>query len=173
MARAQILLARLADLPCVCVCCGQPATRLRQQNFRVDGAMSAAALALSALAGGLAWTERGVTLSLPVCEYHRRRGRRSTQTLVRGMALTAGLGVASYLAAQFEGAASNYLAVAALFAFIVTLVAGMHEVDDGLKVRSPTADSISLAGIHPVFVEAIRKQAAGIAGPGVAPFPPR
>src|SRR5262245_12273604 len=93
MARAKVLLARVTDLPPVCVCCGEPATRGRRQEFRLDGVLSAVALAASTLAGGLAWTERGVSLALPVCEYHRRRGRRSTQTLVRGVALTAGLGV--------------------------------------------------------------------------------
>src|SRR6516164_7576936 len=146
MARAKVLLARLTDLPPVCVCCGQPATRVRRQEFRFDGPLSVAVLAASMLAGGLAWTERGATLALPVCEYHQRRGRRSTQTLVRGMALTAGLGAAAYLGALFGGPASNYLAVAAMFAFIVTLVVGMHEVDDGLKVKSLTADSVTLAG---------------------------
>src|SRR4051812_7344116 len=84
MARAKILLAQVADFPPVCVCCGEFATLVRRQEFRFDGALSAATLAASVLAGGLAWTERGVSLALPVCEYHRHRGRRSTQTLVRG-----------------------------------------------------------------------------------------
>ena len=173
MARAKILLAPVADLPPVCVCCGQPATRLRRQEFRLDGALSAAVLAASVLAGGLTWTERGVTLALPVCEYHRRRGRRSTRTLVRGMALTAGLGAAAYLAALFGGPASNYLAVAAMFAFIATLVVGMHEVDDGLKVKSLTADSVTLAGVHRLFAEAAGRRSTGASGPGVAPDPRR
>ena len=153
-----------SDLP-VCVCCGRPATRVRRQEFRLGGALPAAVLAASVLAGGLAWTERGVTLALPVCEYHRRRGRRSTRTLVRGMALTAGLGVAAYLAALFGGPASNYLAVAAMFAFIATLVVGMHEVDDGLQVKSLTADSVTLAGVHRLFAEAVGRQSAGAAEP--------
>src|SRR5262245_30604847 len=88
MARAKIPLVQVIDLPPVCVCCGEPATRARRQEFRLDGALSAAVLTASMLAGGLAWTERTVSLALPVCEYHRRRGRRSTQTLVRGVALT-------------------------------------------------------------------------------------
>src|SRR4051794_24685464 len=88
MARAKILLARVTDLPPICVCCGQPASLVRRQEFRLDGVLSAATLAASVLAGGLAWTERGVTLPLPVCEDHRRRGRESTRTLIRGMALT-------------------------------------------------------------------------------------
>jgi hypothetical protein len=173
MVRTKILLARAADLPPVCACCGLPATRVRRQDFRLDGALSAAALAASALAGGLAWAERGVTLALPVCEYHRRRGRRSTQTLVRGLALTGGLGAAAYLAAPLGGPASSYLAVAALLAFVVTLVAGMHEVDDGLKVRSLTADSVTLAGVHRAFAEAVGRYSAGAAEPGVAPDPRR
>lgn len=160
MARAKISLAQLADVPAVCVCCGQPATRLREQEFRLDTALSAATLAASLLAGGLAWTERGITLSLPVCEYHRRRGRKSTQTLVRGVALTAAFGAAAYLATFFDGPASNYLTVAAMVAFMVTLVAGMHEVDDGLKVKSLAADSITLAGVHRAFAEAVGRQSS-------------
>lgn len=155
MARAKIPLARVTDLPPVCVCCGQPATRAREQEFRLDGALSAAVLAASVLAGGLAWTERGITLALPVCEYHRRRGRRSTQTLVRGMALTAVFGAAAYIASAFDGPAGKYFVVAAMVAFIVTLVAGMHEVDDGLKVKSLTADTVTLVGVHRAFAEAV------------------
>jgi len=172
MARAKILLARVADLPPVCVCCGQPATRVRRQEFRLDGALSAAALAASALAGGLAWAERGVSLTLPVCEYHRRRGRQSTRTLVRGVAQPGGQGAASYLAAPLGGPASSYLAVAAMFAFIVALVAGMHEVDDGLKVRSLTADSVTLAGVHPAFAEAVGRQWTEASPPGAPPHCP-
>jgi hypothetical protein len=171
MARAKILLAPVTDLPPVCVCCGQPATRVRRQEFRLDGALAAAVLAVSVLAGDLVLTEHGVTLALPVCEYHRRRGRRSTRTLVRGMALTGGLGAAAYLAALFGGPASNYLAVAAMFAFIVTIVVGMHEVDDGLKVQSLTADSVTLAGVHRTFAEAVGRRAAGAAEPRAAPAP--
>src|SRR5262249_22717523 len=146
----------------------QPATRVRHQEFRLDGALSAAVLTASVLAGGLAWTERGLTLALPTCEYHRHRGRRSTQTLVWGMALTAGLAAAAYLGTWFDGPASNYLSVAAMFAFIVTLVVGMHEVDDGLKVKSLTAGVVSLAGVHRTFAEAVGRRSAGAAGHGVA-----
>jgi hypothetical protein len=173
MARANLVLARVTDLPPVCVCCGQPATRLRQQEFRLDGGLSAAILAASVLAGGLAWTERGVTLALPVCEYHRCRGRQSTRTLFRGMALTVGLGAAAYLSSLFGGSASNYLSVAAMFAFIVTLVVGMHQVDDGLKVKSLAADSVTLAGAHRTFAEAVGRQSAGVAEPRVPPDPRR
>lgn len=158
MARAKILLAQVTELPAICVCCGRPATRMRRQEFRLDAVLSAATLAASVLAGGLAWTERKVALTLPVCEYHRRRGRQSTRTLIWGMALTGGLGAAAYLGSLFGGPASNYLAVAAMFTFIVTLVVGMHEVDDGLKVKSLTTDSITLAGVHRAFAEAVWRQ---------------
>ena len=68
MACATIRLAQVTDLPPICVCCGQPATRVRQQEFPVNVALSAAAaLAASALLDALAWTGRGVTLPLPVC----------------------------------------------------------------------------------------------------------
>ena len=56
------------------------------------------------------------------------------------MALTVGLGAAAYLSSLFDGPTSNYLTVATMFAFIVTLVVGMHEVDDGLRVKSLTTD---------------------------------
>src|SRR5262249_14331070 len=65
MARVVIPLARAGDLPSICVCCGQPATRVRQQQFRVNEALSAAVLVTSGALGGLAWTERGITLTLP------------------------------------------------------------------------------------------------------------
>lgn len=160
MARAKILFAHGNDLPAVCVCCGQPATRVRRQEFRFDGAVSVAVLGASLLAGTLAWTERGVTLALPVCKYHRRRGRRSTQTLIWGMALTAGFAAAAYVAAQFDGQVSNCLVVAAMAAFVATLIVGMHEVNDGLQVKSLTADSVTLAGVHQQFAEAVGRQLA-------------
>ena len=161
MGRAKILLTQVTDLPPICVCCGQPATRVRRQEFRLEGALSAATLAASVLAGGLAWTERGITLTLPVCEGHRRRGRQSTRTLIWGMVLTFGLGVAAYLSSLFNGPTSNYLFVATMFAFIGTLVIGMHEVDDGLKVKSLTTDSLTLVGVHRAFAEAAGRSMSG------------
>jgi hypothetical protein len=47
-----------------------------------------------------------------------------------------------------------------MFAFIVTVVVGMHEVDDGLKVQSLTADSVTLTGVHRTFAEAVGRRAA-------------
>jgi hypothetical protein len=173
MARATILVAQLTHLPPVCICCGALATRVRRQEFRLNGALSAAVLAVSTLAGGLAWTERGIALALPVCEYHRRQVRRSTRTLIQGMALTGGLGAASYLATQLDGPAGNYLAVAAMFAFIVTLLVGMQEVDDGLKVKSLTPDAVTIAGVHRTFAEAVGRSSAAPAEFGVAPEPRR
>ncbi len=158
MVQTKILLARGTHLPPICICCGQTATQVRQQEFPLDKVLSAATLTASILAGGLAWTERGVTLALPVCEYHRRRGRQSTRTLIWGIALTIGFGAASYLSSLFDSPASKYLAVASMITFITTLVAGMHEVDDGLKLRSLTIDSMVLAGVHRVFAEAVTRQ---------------
>ena len=154
MARVKILLTDLTDLPPVCVCCGESATRVRQQEFRVNEVLSAAIMVTSAMFDVLVWTKRGITLALPVCEYHRRRGRRSNRTFVRGMALTVALGVAAYVGSHFNDAARNYLAVVTMIAFIVTLVVGMHEVDDGLAVKSLTRDSLTLNGVNRKFAEA-------------------
>jgi len=154
MASAKILLTQVSSLPPICVCCGEPAARLRRQEFPLQEAMSAAILAASAMLGGLLWTKRSITLNLPVCEYHRRRGRRSNRTFLRGTGLTAALGIATYVASEFDGAAARYLGVAAMLAFIVTIVAAMHEVDDGLKVKSPTNDSLTLSGVNGRFAEA-------------------
>lgn len=173
MARVTVRLARLADLPPVCVCCGEPATRTRPQEFRLDGALSAAVLATSALLGGLAWTERGLTLSLPVCEGHRRRGRQSNRTFLWGMGLTGVLGGAAYLGSQFDGPVGSYLAVAAALAFMGTLVVGMHQVDDGLKVKALTNASLTLSGVSPRFAEAAGQPAGVRVGPGDAPYPRR
>ena len=161
MARAKIRLDKVAELPPVCVCCGEPATRIRRQEFRLNAALSAATLITSAMLGALVWTERGVTLALPVCEYHKRRGRRSNRTFFRGMALTLALGVAAYLGAQFNDAAGSYLSVAALFAFIVTILVAMHEVDDGLGVRSLKGDSLTLGGVNRKFAEAVERREQG------------
>jgi hypothetical protein len=163
MARVTIPIVRVFDLPPVCVCCGEPATRTRRQEFRLDGVRSAAVLVASAALGALAWTERGLTLELPVCERHRRRGRRGNRTFFRGMGLTAVLGVAAYVASYIDGMVGNYVAVAAMFAFIVTLVVAMHEADDGLKVRSFTPDSITLAGVDPRFAQAVERLAVSSA----------
>jgi hypothetical protein len=156
MARVSIHLADLGDMPPVCVCCGKPATRVRKQEFRLDGLLSATVTAASALAGGLAWTDRGVSLHLPVCEYHRKQGRKSNRTFFNGMAVTAVLGVAAYAASFFGGQASGFIAVVAMFAFMATLVAAMHEVDDGLKVKSLTRDTLTLTGVSRAFAEAVR-----------------
>ena len=155
MARVTIPLAQVTDLPPVCVCCGEPATLTRRQEFRLGEGLSAAVLAASAVLGGLAWTERGIALTLPVCEYHRRRGRRSTRTLVSGLVLTAVLGVGAYLGPYIFPGVGGYLGVAAMFAFITTLVVGMHEVDDGLKVKTVTGDAVTLTGAHRKFAEAV------------------
>jgi hypothetical protein len=155
VARVTIDFARAGELPWLCVCCGRPAARVRQQQFRLDGARSAAVLVASVALGGLAWTERGVTLALPVCHDHRRRGRRSTRTLFWGMILTAALAVGAYLRSEFDGPGNNYLTAAALFTFVGTLVVGMHQADDGLKVRGLTRDSFSLTGVSREFGEAL------------------
>ena len=73
MSRVRIRPDEMAGLPRVCVCCGEPAKRLRQQEFHISGAMamSAAILVSAALLNTLVWTRKDVTLSLPVSEYHR------------------------------------------------------------------------------------------------------
>jgi hypothetical protein len=86
------------------------------------------------------------------------------------MALTGGLGAAAYLSSLFDSPASNYLAVAAMFTFIAAPVVGMHEVDDGLKVKSLTTDSMTLAGVHRAFAEAVRRQ-SDPTEPAAAPDP--
>jgi hypothetical protein len=48
----------------------------------------------------------------------------------------------------------------------------MHEVDDGLKVKSLAADAVTLAGVHRTFAEAVGRQSAGVADPRV-PLDPR
>jgi hypothetical protein len=165
MARVVIPLARVGDLPAICVCCGQPATRVRQQQFRINESLSAAALVTSVALGGLAWTERGITLTLPVCDGHRRRGRRSTQTLLWGTGLTVALGLAAYAASFLDTMTERYLAVGAMITFMATLVAGMHQVDDGLKVTRVTAETVTLAGVHRAFAEA----AAGALSSSLSP----
>jgi len=155
VARARIRLAEAADLPPVCVCCGQPATRVRDQEFPLGEALSAALMAASALCGAGVLVKRAVTLSLPVCDYHRRRGRRSNRTFVRGLLLTAGLGVAAYVAAFIDDAACNYLAVAAVFASVVTMVVAMMEADDGLKVSALSGEWLTLTGVSKQFAAAV------------------
>lgn len=155
MARAKIRFDEVASLPPVCVCCGEPATRVRRQEFGCNTAVSAAVLVTAAVFDALAWTKRNVTLPLPVCEYHRRRGRRSNRTFFRGTLLTVALGVAAYLASQFDGSAASYLGVAAAFAFIITMVVATHQADDGLGVRSVKGDSFTLVGTHRKFAEAV------------------
>src|SRR5262245_55328732 len=164
MARVKINVDGLSALPPICVCCGRPATLVRRQEFEINSGTAAAILAASAAVGAFVWTKRGMTVSLPVCEYHRRRGRQSNRTFFRGMVLTAALGAAAYLASLFEGATANYLAVAAMFAFIVTIVVGMSEVNDGLGVRAVAGNSFTLNGVHKQFAEALSRSAL-IAGP--------
>ncbi|HKB02000.1 MAG TPA: hypothetical protein VKD90_07250 [Gemmataceae bacterium] len=85
MARVTFRLAQGGDLPPVCVCCGEPAKRVRAQEFRISEGLSAAVLAASAMLGGsLVWTERSLTIPLPVCDAHRRRGRDSNLTFLWG-----------------------------------------------------------------------------------------
>src|SRR5262245_55160647 len=161
MARVRIRFDEVTALPPVCVCCGAPATRVRRQEFQLNAALSAAVLVTAAALGALVWTKRGVALSLPVCEYHQRRGRRSNQTFVRGMLLTVAFGVAAYVGSQFDTAAGNYLSVAAMLAFIVTLVVGMSEVDDGLGVKSLSGDALTLSGVHRKFADAVERREPG------------
>jgi hypothetical protein len=161
MARARIRFQEVTALPLVCVCCGKPATCVRRQEFQVNTALSATVLVTTAALGALVWTKRGITLSLPVCEFHKRRGRRSNQTFFRGIALTAAFGVAAYIGSLFDGRAGAYLSVAAMLAFVVTVVAAMSEVDDGLKVKSLSGDSFTLSGVHPKFAEVAERHERG------------
>jgi hypothetical protein len=135
---------------------------MRQQNFQVNMALSATVLISAAMLDALVWTKRGVTLSLPVCEYHKRRGRQSNRTFFRGMALTIAFGGAAYIGSLFDPAAGNYLGVAAMAAFIGTILAAMHEVDDGLRVKSLQNDSFTLSGVNPKFAEAIEHREQGL-----------
>jgi hypothetical protein len=153
--RARIRLAEAADLAPVCVCCGQPATRVREQEFPLSEALSAGLLAASALCGVGVLVKRAITLALPVCEYHRRRGRRSNRTFFRGLLLTVGLGVAAYLAAFIDDAACTYLALAAVLASIVTMVVAMHETGDGLKVTALAGEWLTLGGVSKEFAAAV------------------
>ena len=155
MARARIRLAGAADLPPVCVCCGQPATRVRDQEFPLGEALSAALLAASALCGPAVLVKRAVTLALPVCEYHRRRGRRSNRTFFRGALLTVGLGVAAYVASHVDDAAGTYLGLAAVSAAIGTMVVAMHEAGDGLKVTALSGEWLTLTGVSKGFAAAV------------------
>jgi hypothetical protein len=161
MARVRVSFAQLTHLPSVCVCCGQPATRMRRQQFRVSEALTAAFLASATALGFLAWAERSITFALPVCDDHRRRGRRSTRTLLWGMALTAVLGIGAYLRGEFDGPGGNYLTVVAMFTFIATLVIGMHEVNDGLAVKALTGDSLTLTGVNRTFAAAFQAMPDG------------
>ena len=155
LARAKIRLDDLADLPPLCVCCGKPATRLRQQEFQCNTALSAVILVTTAMLDALVWTKRGVALALPVCEYHQRRGRRSNRTFFHGLLLTSAFGGAAYLGSQFDDSVGNYLGVAAMFAFIITMLVAMHQVDDGLGVKALKSDSFVLTGVHQKFAEAV------------------
>ena len=155
MARATLPFARLTDLPPVCVCCGAAAARTRVQAFRLDNLRSAAVLTGSILAGGFAWTEREIRLTLPVCDSHRRQGRESNRTLLWGLVLTAALGGGAYLASLFGGPVSSYLAIGSAVTFMATLFAGMHQIDDGLKAKSLTADAVTLGGVHRAFADAV------------------
>jgi hypothetical protein len=166
MASVKIPLVQMTDLPPVCVCCGQPATGTRRQDFWVSEALTAAFLASAAALGFVAWAERSITVALPVCNDHRRRGRRSSRTLLWGMVLTVLLGVGAYVGSQFDSPAANYLAVIAMFTFIATLVIGMHEVNDGLAVKALTGDSLMLTGVNRKFVAATRAMSDGPAAAG-------
>jgi hypothetical protein len=151
MASIRIRLDTVAALPEVGVCCGQPATLVRRQEFRFCTTLSATILVSAAMLDALAWTSRGVTLALPVCDNHRRRGRGSNRIFVRGMGLTAVVGAGAYIGAQFEGPMGNYLAVAAMFVFVLTMVVGMAEANDGLSVKGFTRDGFTLRGVHRQF----------------------
>jgi hypothetical protein len=155
MARINLPLTQLQHLPQHCVCCGQPATQQRQQTFRLNNAVSAATLAVSVMAGGLAWTERSITLSLPVCHTHRRQGRQSTRTLMWGVLLTGLCGGGSYVASLLEHPSSPFLAILAMCCLFGAMFAGMHEIDDGIRVKTITAESITIVGVHRVFADAV------------------
>jgi hypothetical protein len=132
---------------------------MRRQEFQLDTAMSAAILVTAAMLDALLWTERSITLSLPVCGRHKRRGRKSNQTFFRGMALSIAFGVAAYIGSQFDAAAGSSLAIVAILGFIVTIVAAMHEVDDSLKIKSPTGGSFILSGVSTKFAQAVERRA--------------
>jgi hypothetical protein len=78
------------------------------------------------------------------------------------MGLTVALGFAAYIGSLFDRAAGNYLGVAAMIAFVAMILVGMHEVDDGLGVKSLQSDSFTLSGVHPKFAEAVERRQQGL-----------
>ncbi len=155
MARVTIPLERLSTLSRVCVCCGKPATQVRQQEFQVNTAASLAMMAATAALGALLWTKKGITLSLPVCTYHRRRGRQSNKTFFKGFILTIIAGVAAWILSEFDSPAAKYFAIGSAIAFIATMVAAMSEFDDGLKVKAGEKQSLTMSGVHRNFADAL------------------
>jgi len=75
------------------------------------------------------------------------------------MAITVVLGVAAYIGSELETMVANYLAVGAMLSLTVTVVAAMHEIDDGLKIESFKNGSLTLRGVSRGFARAVESRA--------------
>lgn len=158
MARVTISLTQSQSFPSVCVCCGAPSSLFRAQSFRLDTPVSAAILTASIMVGGLMWTERTITLSLPVCNRHRKKGRESNLLFFQGTAISIGLGLIAYVISLLELPGANWLAVIALAAIISTVFLAMQMVDDGMKAKLLGSESLVITGVNPKFVKVFDSQ---------------
>ncbi|MGL6075487.1 MAG: hypothetical protein ACRC8S_15140 [Fimbriiglobus sp.] len=156
MSRVSLRPHQVDFLPPLCVCCGKNATQFRQQEFRLNPALSGIVLVLGLLVAMLITMNRSVTLRLPVCEYHRRKGRRSNKTFFQGLLLTVAIGLGAYAASFFDATIATYVTLAAVATFVLTFVVAMFQGEDGLSASIQRDGTLNLNGVCQPFADATR-----------------
>lgn len=156
MASVTIRRSDAHDLPPICCCCGEPATRSRTEKC----AWNPSWVLLLFFVGFLPWviclwlTRRSAVLEMPVCERHARRSVRVWVAV--GVCVAAG--AALLCAYSFLGDRkdfSTYLIAGAVGSFVLAVFAAFVLSDD--KVRTAYIDDrgVTLDGVNAGFAKAL------------------
>lgn len=178
MARVTVRRSEAHDLPCVCCVCGTDAIRTRTETFRRSAGWVSWSLLLCGLPWfvpdlfprpsyaasiynvacavpfflGLFFAKRSIDLKLPVCDRHRRRGRKGWVMLAVGLLAALATGFGSNLVGK-ERATDLFL-----IAFLIglgSLVLAVALVDDRVRAKHIDDRSVTLDRVSDEFAAAV------------------
>jgi hypothetical protein len=180
MARATVRRSDAHDLPAVCCVCGTDATRTRAETFRRSNGWVSWALLLCGLPivlpdlfprpsyahslfslvctapffFGVIFARRSIDLKLPVCDRHRRRGRKGWVMLAVGLLAALATGYGSNLVGKER---ANDLLLIAFLIGLGSLVLSIAFVDDRVRAANIDDRSITLDRVSDEFAAAVEQ----------------
>jgi MFS family permease len=196
MARVTVRRSDAHDLPAVCCVCGKDATRIRREAFRRSAGWVSWALLLCGLPivfpdlfprpsyahsvfsvlcvgpffFGVIFARRSIDLNLPVCDRHRRRGRKGWVMLGVGLLAALATGFGSNLVGK---ELANDLFLLAFLIGLGSLVLSIALVDDRVRAANIDDRSVTLDRVSDEFAAAVegggprRERSGAVAAGGV------